>query len=216
MRSDFCLRPPVRRGAHLWWLLFWPVYWLRYPLIEHCRGTVQYTPVHCPLDDLIPFCEGFLVPYMLWMPLMVALCLYTLVFDEDSFRRYSRFLVIAMSASTVIFLLWPSCQELRPEVFPRDNLLIRCVGLLYAADTNTNVFPSEHAIGSVAVWLAARRARGPWAQRLRVPVCILAVLACISTVFLKQHSVLDLLGAVPVCLAAWWLSFRTPHRGENA
>jgi len=59
-----------------------------------------------------------------------------------------------MSLSTVIFLLWPSCQELRPAAFPRDNLFTRCVALLYASDTNTNVFPSEHAIGSAAVWMA--------------------------------------------------------------
>lgn len=195
-------------GRHLWWLLFWPIYWLRYPLIEHCRGAVSYLPVYCSLDDLIPFCEAFLLPYMLWMPLMVGMCLYTLRYDADTFRDYSRFLVIAMSLSTVIFLLWPSCQELRPEVFPRDNLLTRCVSLLYAADTNTNVFPSEHAIGAAALWLAARRMDGPGADRLRLPVCVLAVLACTATVFLKQHSVLDLLGAVPVCFAAWWFSFR--------
>ena len=199
-----------------WWLLFWPIYWLRYPLIEHCRGDVYYLPVVCPADDLIPFCEAFIVPYLLWMPLMVAVCAYALYFDTDTFRRYSRFLVIAMSLSTAIFLLWPSCQQLRPDVFPRDNLLTRCVALLYAADTNTNVFPSEHAIGSAAVWLAAIRLKGPKAAWLRLPLCLLAVLACIATVFLKQHSVLDLLGAVPVCLVAWYFSFRRKTSAEKS
>lgn len=208
-------RLAVARGRHLWWLLFWPVYWLRYPLIEHGRGDVQYAPVYCPADDWIPFCEVFIIPYMLWMVLMVAICLYTLCCDGGTFQRYSRFLVIAMSVSTVIFLLWPSCQELRPEVFPRDNLLSRCVALLYSADTNTNVFPSEHAIGAVAMWLAVRRARGLKTLRLRGPLCVLAVLTCVSTVFLKQHSLLDLLGAVPVCLIAWWFSFREPRTARK-
>ena len=212
--SDFRLRAVPPRGRHLWWLLFWPLYWLRYPLIEHGRGAVTYHPVYCPVDDLIPFCEFFIVPYMLWMALMVALCLYTLYFDVETFRRYSRFLVISMSVSTVIFLLWPSCQELRPAVFPRDNIFTRCVALLYSADTNTNVFPSEHAIGSAAVWLAVRHARG--LGRLRLPLCALAVLACVSTVFLKQHSVLDLLGAVPVCLIAWYSSFYQLHWEKSA
>lgn len=205
-----------QRGRHLWWLLFWPVYWLRYPLIEHCRGEVSYHPVYCPADDLIPFCEVFIVPYMLWMVLMVAVCLYTLCCDVDTFRLYSRFLVIAMSVSTVIFLLWPSCQQLRPETFARDNLFTRCVALLYAADTNTNVFPSEHAIGSAAVWLAVRHARGLASARLRVPLCVLAALTCVSTVFLKQHSVLDLLGAAPVCLIAWYFSFRTAANRQKS
>jgi len=205
-----------QRGRHLWWLLFWPVYWLRYPLIERGRGEVSYHPVYCPADDLIPFCEVFIVPYMLWMVLMVAVCLYTLCCDVDTFRLYSRFLVIAMSLSTVIFLLWPSCQQLRPETFARDNLFTRCVALLYAADTNTNVFPSEHAIGSAAVWLAVRHARGLASARLRVPLCVLAALTCVSTVFLKQHSVLDLLGAAPVCLIAWYFSFRTAANRQKS
>ncbi len=209
-------RNTPQRGRHLWWLLFWPVYWLRYPLIEHCRGEVSYHPVYCPADDLIPFCEVFIVPYMLWMVLMVAVCLYTLCCDVDTFRLYSRFLVIAMSVSTVIFLLWPSCQQLRPETFARDNLFTRCVALLYAADTNTNVFPSEHAIGSAAVWLAVRHARGLASARLRVPLCVLAALTCVSTVFLKQHSVLDLLGAAPVCLIAWYFSFRTAANRQKS
>ena len=209
------LRTTPPPGQHLWWLLFWPVYWLRYPLIEHCRGAVKYLPVYCPADDLIPFCEAFILPYMLWMPLLVAVCLYALWHDTDTFRRYSRFLVIAMSLSTVIFLLWPSCQELRPEVLPRDNLLTRWVALLYTADTNTNVFPSEHAIGAAALWLAARRLRGPGAARLRLPLEILAALTCLSTVFLKQHSVLDLLGAVPVCFVAWWFSFRKAKHAQK-
>jgi membrane-associated phospholipid phosphatase len=205
--------------SHLLLLLFWPIYGILFWAVE--RGFSghgfyeSYTPIYSPLDDLIPFCEAFILPYMLWMPLLVAVCLYTLWHDTDTFRHYSRFLVIAMSLSTVIFLLWPSCQELRPEVLPRDNLLTRCVALLYAADTNTNVFPSEHAIGAAALWLAARRLRGPGAARLRLPLEILAALTCLSTVFLKQHSVLDLLGAVPVCFVAWWFSFRKAKHAQK-
>jgi len=197
---------------HLWWLLFWPLYWLRYPLIERLNPTEYYHPIYCPLDDMIPFQEWFIIPYMLWMVIMVALCLYTLCCDVDTFKRYSKFLVISMSISTVIFLLYPSCQNLRPAIFPRDNFLTYCVELLYAADTNTNVFPSEHAIGSAAVLFAAMHTKS-----LRTPlrialITLLAVLTCFSTIFLKQHSLLDVLAAIPVCLVAYYFSFGRKER----
>ena len=113
--------------------------------------------------------------------------LYTLLYDADTFRRYSKFLTISITISTGIFLLCPSCQQLRPAQFPRDNLLSRAVGLLYAVDTNTNVFPSEHVIGALAALAAAAHT-----ERLRRPgrlaaLCVLTALICVSTVFLKQH-----------------------------
>lgn len=193
---------------HLWWLLFFPIYWLRYPLIENLNPAAQYHPIYCPLDDMIPFQEWFIIPYMLWMVCIVALSLYTLLYDVDSFKRYMKFLSVSMSISTVIFLLYPSCQNLRPEVMPRQNILSQCVALLYAADTNTNVFPSEHAIGSVAVWAAALHT-----GKLRSPgkitvISILMLLICFSTVFLKQHSILDVAAAVPICALCYWVCYK--------
>lgn len=193
---------------HLWWLLFFPIYWLRYPLIENLNPAAQYHPICCPLDELIPFQEWFIIPYMLWMVSIVALSLYTLLYDVDSFKRYMKFLTVSMSISTVIFLVYPSCQNLRPEVMPRQNLLSKCVEILYAADTNTNVFPSEHAIGSVAVWAAALHTK-----RLRSPgkmtaISILMLLICFSTVFLKQHSILDVAAAVPICALCYWVCYK--------
>jgi len=194
--------------SHYLWLLFWPLYWLRYVLIEQLNPAAAYTPIHCPFDDLIPFCEWFLVPYILWMPFMVLLALYCLRTDRDSFIRYSKFLAIAMTISGVIFLLFPTCQELRPAVYPRDNLMTDLVRLLHRIDTNTNVLPSEHAVGAIAVVIAASSHPKLRRPRSLIPICMAMGLVCLSTVFLKQHSVLDLLAAVPVCAVAWWLSYR--------
>ena len=192
---------------HLWWLLFWPAYLARYFVIENWNPAESYHVMHCFLDDRIPFREGFLVFYVCWYFFIVGIHLYTLLYDGDTFRRYSKFLCISITISTAVFLLYPSCQQLRPAEFPRDNLLSRAVGLIYAVDTNTNVFPSEHVIGAVAALAAAahtRRFRRP--DRLAV-LCVLTVLIIVSTLFLKQHSVLDVLGALTICTIAYFLSY---------
>lgn len=197
---------------HLWWLLFWPIYWLRYPLIENLNPASSYHTIYSPLDDLIPFQEWFIIPYMLWMVSMVAMCIYTLLYDVDTFQRYNKFLAISMSISSVVFLVYPSCQELRPVEFPRDNLLTEAVKLLYRADTNTNVFPSEHAIGAIAVLLAAVHTRWLRSPGRLIIVSAVMLLVCLSTVFLKQHSVLDVIAAVPICILAYWLCY---HKKDN-
>ena len=145
---------------------------------------------------------------MLWMVSIVVLSLYTLLYDVDSFKRHMKFLTVSMSISTVIFLVYPSCQNLRPEVMPRQNLLSKCVELLYAADTNTNVFPSEHAIGSVAVWTAALHSKRLCSPGKMTAISILMLLICFSTVFLKQHSILDVVAAIPICALCYWVCYK--------
>lgn len=208
-------RPADHPYRHLWYLTFWPVYILRYILIESLNPAAGYHLIHCSLDDRIPFCEWFLIPYVLWYGFIFGMHLYTLRHDVEAFKKYSRFMILSVSISTLIFLLFPSCQNLRPEVFPRENLLTAAVKLIYNADTNTNVFPSEHAIGAMGVFLAALHTRKLQTPGRLAAIGLMTVLICLSTVFLKQHSVLDILGAVPVCALSYCIVYGEKRSGIN-
>lgn len=192
---------------HLWWLLFWPVYLLRYMVLESLTPAAGYTVIHCALDDKIPFCEWFLIFYASWYVVIVGMQLYTAVYDVDAFKGYSKFLTIAMSMSTITILLFPSCQELRPEVFSRDNFLTRVMGFIYSVDDNCGVFPSEHVIGAIGVFLAAVHCKNLRSPEKLTAIGVLTMLIIVSTVFVKQHSVLDAVGAIPLCAVAYYFAY---------
>ena len=192
---------------HLKLLLYWPVYGLLFLYVERFCPVASYHVMHCVLDDKIPFCEFFLVFYVSWYVLIVGIHLYTLLYDVDTFCRYSKFLCVSMTMSTAIFLLYPSCQDLRPDQFPRDNFLSRVMGFLYTVDTPTNVFPSEHVIGALAALIAAAHTEGLRKPGRLLPLTVLTVLICASTLFLKQHSALDVLGALPICIISYLLCY---------
>lgn len=200
---------------HPEYLLFWLAYGLRYLLVEKCAIADFYHPVHCALDDRIPFLEIFIIPYLLWHICIIGMHLWLYFHDETVYRQYTRYLVVSMSISTAAFLLYPTCQNLRPEVFPRDNVLTCVVKFLYRMDTNTNVCPSEHVIGSVGFLLAARHSEKLRRSRKQVLLIALAVLTAVATVFLKQHSLVDVVMALPVCMVGWFIGF---HRlpAENS
>lgn len=193
---------------HLKLLLYWPVFGLFFLTVERLWVRANYIPISCPLDDKIPFCELFLIPYLFWFLFLVGIHLYTLLYDVESFRRLMKFIMLTYSAAMLIYILFPNCQELRPVAFPRDNLFTRFLAGLYQFDTNTNVCPSIHVIGSVAValcaWHSPRLSTPGW----RIVFTAAAVLISLSTVFLKQHSVLDILAALPICAAAYFLVYR--------
>ena len=91
---------------------------------------------------------------------------------------------------------------------PRDNFLTRWIAGLYTIDTNTNVFPSVHVVGSMgaawAVW-DCRRLRSH--HVLRWAVAVLAILICLSTLFIKQHACLDVFGGLVLSLAVGLLVY---------
>ena len=79
-----------------WYLLFWPVFGLRYQLLEHCNPAKFYHVMHCALDDCIPFLEGFVIPYLFWHVCLMGIHLWLYFHDEKAFRAYSRFLILSM------------------------------------------------------------------------------------------------------------------------
>lgn len=188
------------------YFLFWPVWLLRYLLVERFHPAEVYHPVWCPLDDKIPFQEVFLIPYILWYFCIIGVHLWLFIRNDPAYRCYSRYLIFTMIISTMIFLLYPSCQNLRLTEFPRKNPLTTVVDLLYRMDTNTNVCPSEHMICSAGYFFAVY-----YSERSTISgkLCfgILSVLTAGATVFLKQHSVLDVIAAVPVCGLGWYAAF---------
>ena len=56
----------ARQYRHLLLCLFWVVYGIVFTLIERYLTAESYYPMHCALDDWIPFCELFIIPYTFW------------------------------------------------------------------------------------------------------------------------------------------------------
>lgn len=193
--------------SHLKLLIFWPIFGLLFAFLERFYVVETYHPMHSYIDDLIPFHEIFVIPYMFWFVLLVGMHLYTLLYDTKSFRKMMYFIIFTHSITILIYFIFPTCQELRPTEFERDNILTRFMQSFYSLDTNTNVFPSIHVIGSLAVMFTAwhcKRLKNPiW----KIAFTIIAILICLSTVFLKQHSVLDGFAAIIISIVAYIFCF---------
>jgi len=79
--------------------------------------------------------------------------------------------------------------------------------VIYSFDTSTNVCPSLHvaySVGIASTWLKEQSA-SKWCKILITVFCFFV---CISVAFVKQHSVVDIFAAIPICLLAEWIAFR--------
>ena len=192
---------------HLLLLIFWPVFGILFAYIERYYPVEYYTPMHSVLDDLIPFFEWFVIPYLFWFIYLAGMLLYTVLYDIDAFKKMMLFVIITYSITLIIYLIWPTCQELRPMAFERDNIFTRIMREYYQFDTNTNVCPSLHVIGAVAVQFTVLHCKGKKHIGWHIVFIVTTVLICMSTVFLKQHSIIDVFAALPVCILGYLLSF---------
>lgn len=199
------LNSPTFRHLKLLWS--WPVYLAVFFIASHFIPPKDAFFVHSPLDDMIPFCEWLVLPYVGWYLLIVGSLLHFALYDIEGFKKLQTFLMITHIVAIVFYLLLPTRIDLRPEVFPHDNILTDLVGLLYAVDTPTNACPSMHVAVSLAIasaWAKAKAA--PTVSRI-VAVCF-ALAVCASTVLIKQHSIIDGFAAVAMCLPIELIVYR--------
>jgi membrane-associated phospholipid phosphatase len=166
--------------------------------LEH-TVTTKFHPIHTRLDDLVPFCEVFVIPYFLWFLYIAVTFAYFLLTSKRDFLRLCANLFTGMTICLIIYTVWPNGHYLRVDLnsLGRSNIFISILSRLYSFDTATNVFPSIHVFNSVGAMIAIRKSEKlhniKW---LQWSTFILTVLICMSTVFLKQHSVMDVFGAL--------------------
>ena len=200
--------------SHLLYLLFWPIWGVIFALLEG-RENIEYHVVECDLDAWIPFCEFFVIPYLFWFAFLAGMLLYGLFFDVETFRKMSQFIIITYMTTALIYVIWPSQQLLRPVSFDRQNLFTSIMGHFYAFDTNTNVCPSLHVIGSMAALFAGWHSRYFRKWSWRIPFIMITILICLSTVFLKQHSLLDIPPALVISFAAYLLVYKRRKKTQK-
>ena len=194
--------------SHVKYALYWPVYIACFMAIEALRPLSECHVMYCRLDDMIPFCEYFAFPYLFWYPFLILPLFYYFIFEPSVFVRSMKFVMLTYTFAIVSFLVFPTCQMLRPEVLPRDNFFCDVMRFIYDVDTNTDVSPSVHVIGSFAALFAAFDSRIFSTKGWKTAFAVTAFVICLSTLFVKQHSVIDVIDAVPVCILGYYLFYR--------
>lgn len=187
----------IKKYKHAWVFLYFFIY---APWFIYLEKTItdNYQPVKIKLDDYIPFNEWFVIPYYVWFAFIAAVILYLLFRDTKEFYRCTAFLFLGMTICLFIYTIWPNGQNLRPnlDALGRNNIFIDVLRNLYATDTSTNVCPSIHVFNSIGACIAIFHTQSLRNKKwITIPCFFLTILISMSTVFLKQHSIFDVICA---------------------
>ncbi len=179
-----------------------PFYYLFHSLVYFLSQlrTDGFHTVYCAANDLIPFIPWFIIPYVLWYFYLAFGILYT--FFCGNRRQLWRQAVLTLGGAFVcliVCIIYPSTFPGRGDLAAAEcgPVAARLLSFIYGADRPINVLPSMHCQGAISTHLVLRSSdlfkNRPW---LRVMSLIFAVTVCFATVFVKQHSVIDVLAAL--------------------
>lgn len=177
----------------------------------------NYHLIHMSLDDRIPFCEYFVIPYFCWFGYVAGFVVYFIFVDKESYWPMFWFLVTGMTLFLIVSFVYPNGHELRPTEFARDNVFTRMVANLYETDTATNILPSIHVYNSLGIHIAVRKSKRLSRHRaVQIASEILCILIIMSTVFIKQHSMVDVISAFALAAVMYVLIYKKPRKKRKS
>ncbi|MEE1248457.1 MAG: phosphatase PAP2 family protein [Lachnospiraceae bacterium] len=160
------------------------------------KVTIHFNVIHMAIDDYIPFIEFFIVPYFLWFGYVAFAVLYFFFKNKTDYYKLCAFLFTGMTVFLIVSTIYPNGHYLRPTTFARDNIFVTLVKWLYQTDTATNLFPSIHVYNSLGVHMAIVNSENFKNNKIaRHFSFVLMASIILSTMFLKQHSVFDVITA---------------------
>lgn len=167
-------------------------YMIAFFYLEQREGAIH--EINFGIDAYIPFCEIFIIPYLMWFGYVAITVCFLCIKDKEESDRLVAFLMAGMTIFIVVSAVFPNGHHLRPAVFPRDNVFTRMIAVLYESDTPTNVLPSIHVYNSIAIMIAVWRSRCFQGHKLITGFMLgLGASIICSTVLIKQHSMIDVL-----------------------
>ena len=182
-----------RTHREIWWIIIYTaIYMGGFRIMENARH-VHYHVIHTWLDDQIPFCSYFIIPYGVWFIFnLYVVGWFVLKAEKYEYYRLITALMLGMTAFLVVSVVYPNRLELRPDFVDTTGLCGKLVALLYKSDTSTNVLPSIHVYNTVVLCHAINTCNRLRSRKgVLLASNILGVMIILSTMFLKQHSVID-------------------------
>ncbi len=198
------------------WAIWLPIYLTLFFIMEAVfPGTGDnYWITSFPFEENIPVLEVFVVPYLSWFPFLFGIGANLFYFHGPEFKRYMLLMCVTFFSCAIFWMFVPNRQDLRPEYLERANVFTWILKFIYNFDTPTNVFPSEHAVGTTAALLALWDCG--YMKRHRLGGCLFLLwgaLIIASTALTKQHALIDLPAGILLALIGGAFVYRKRLKG---
>ncbi len=172
-------------------ILSWLVLLVCFFLIKSVT-TPKYF-IYSKIDDYIPYIKWFIIPYTMWYFYLFVGLLYIGLKSKNDLFRLQTYIFSGMSICFLIYIFFPNGISFKPDIVQND-FLSSMVKFLYSIDAPTCVLPSIHVFDAIAVHVGIVHCSALKDKKALVWISfIIMIFICASTVFIKQHSFIDII-----------------------
>jgi membrane-associated phospholipid phosphatase len=189
-------------------MLVFPILGIIYAMSNNNSNQEVYSLLTA-VDQSIPFIKAFALPYSVWI-FYIYVCL--VYFFKKDINVYYRALLTYIICALICYLIYSVFQTTvpRPMVMGSDPIS-RLMRYIYNRDQPFNCFPSIHCFSSYMVmrmvWTGSFRNK--WNVTLITGVSSLII---ISTLFVKQHVIMDALAGIFLVEVVFAVIFLFEHK----
>jgi membrane-associated phospholipid phosphatase len=155
------------------------------------------------LERALPLVPSWAIVYGALYLFLILLPVFVVRQYELIRRTVYAYLLIWITAYVFFFVVYPTAAP-RPDEVTGEGFAVWGLRALYSSDPPYNCFPSLHVAHSVVSALACSRVH----RRLGIIAIISATLVAVSTLFTKQHYVLDVVAGVFLAFVAYGIFLR--------
>lgn len=171
------------------WFILFPLFNLVYILANHIYNTGFDLTI--ALDTQIPLVPIFVIPYVYWYVYMIVGYFIISITNRKEYMRSILGLFSGMWISYIIYFIFPT-EIVRPTLVD-SSFLYSIINIIYSSDRPFNCFPSLHVLGTYFVMRYTKKDNNKYIYYYTRVVGSLIIL---STIFIKQHFVLDIVAAI--------------------
>lgn len=166
-----------------------------YSITPFWTNKLYHYSLMTSFDLIIPFKSIFVIPYILAYIQWIVGYLLIARTDEAYCTRILTGEIVAKIIVCIIYILIPTTME--RATITDSGICSYFVRLIYSLDQPINLFPSIHCLES---WICFRGSINKlyFSKKYMVIMGVSTISVMLSTVFIKQHVVLDAIGAIIV------------------
>lgn len=173
------------------------------------QTTIYYTgrlfgsgayPVGSALDSKIPYISGFIYLYVSWFILIFLIPYMISRYDKESFFKHMTALALSLFITLIIYIAFPTIME--RYVITTDTFNDRIVRAVYAKGSVLCCAPSLHILlATLFVFPVFRNDAIP--DLFKIFTYTMSLGITLSTVFVKQHVLIDIPASMIVNILSW-------------
>ena len=153
--------------------------------------NIQSVSLATTLDSKIPLIKYFVIPYYMWYALVLFSFIYIYGKNNEEFYKFAKCIVLTMLSALVIFIFFQTSVS-RPIIIG-DDVFSNMIRSIYENDRPVNCCPSLHV--ALALICSIWGCRVSENKILKSTVIIVGYLIILSTLFIKQHVIIDVIVA---------------------